>query len=307
MGGGLHAVSTPGNGSTFTLELVLPTAPEQAVAPALPLRMPTTHARPAYPLINGVERPLRVLIAEDNPINQQVAAKLVAQLGYQSDIVGNGIEAVDAVLRQRYDVVLMDIQMPELDGEQATRQIRALGGLIVQPYIIALTAFTLTHDRRQVLAAGMNDYLSKPIRLETLRNAFNQATVYIAPDGELTAEEQQTPLIDWSALTVLEECLAGDVESPITTILHLFTNELALQIDELIVIELSERERIAALAHRLRGGSKQLGAQRVAAWCGALERRAATADPELISRLEAQIQQSFAQTLQLVQEHYGVS
>lgn len=118
----------------------------------------------------------RVLIVEDNPINQQVTSKLVERLHYQVDVAASGLAALEALECQRYDIVLMDIQMPELDGIEATRRIRALGSTVNQPYIIALTANALTGDRERYLAAGMDDYLSKPVQLEDLRQALGRAT-----------------------------------------------------------------------------------------------------------------------------------
>jgi CheY-like chemotaxis protein len=108
-------------------------------------------------------RPLRVLLAEDNKINQKVAFALLARAGHQVDVAENGYEAVDAVRRADYDVVLMDIQMPDLDGVQATRQIRALTAPKCDVPIIALTAYVLSGAREQYLAAGMNDCISKPV------------------------------------------------------------------------------------------------------------------------------------------------
>jgi CheY-like chemotaxis protein len=115
---------------------------------------------------------LRILLAEDNVINQQVAVKMLQRLGHQTDVVANGAEAVDAVRRQRYDVVFMDVQMPEMDGLEATRHLRAAfpdGG----PRIIAMTANALAEDRDACLAAGMDGYVAKPITLAGLHAALD--------------------------------------------------------------------------------------------------------------------------------------
>ena len=119
----------------------------------------------------GKEHPLRILLAEDNAVNQKLALRLLSQLGYRADVAGNGLEAVQSVQRQAYDVVLMDVQMPELDGLDATRQIRALAQL-AQPRIVAMTANAMQGDREMCIAAGMDDYLSKPIRPEELTKAL---------------------------------------------------------------------------------------------------------------------------------------
>src|SRR4051795_11099804 len=115
---------------------------------------------------------LRLLVAEDNAVNRQLALALLRRLGYDADVVENGREVLDALERERYDVVLMDVQMPELDGLEATRQIRERRGSSDAPRIIAMTANAMDGDRDECLAAGVDDYLSKPIRPEELSRAL---------------------------------------------------------------------------------------------------------------------------------------
>ncbi|MGH7945207.1 MAG: response regulator, partial [Opitutaceae bacterium] len=119
-------------------------------------------------------QPERVLLAEDNPVNQQVALRMLARLGYRADLVSNGHEVVAAVQKQAYDVILMDVSMPELDGLEATRQIRALPGQ-GRPWIVALTANAMQGDREHCLSAGMDDYIRKPIKLSELSAALRHA------------------------------------------------------------------------------------------------------------------------------------
>jgi PAS domain S-box-containing protein len=120
--------------------------------------------------------PLKILLAEDNVVNQKVAQKILDCMGYRVDVVSNGQEAVQAMLRQTYDVVLMDIQMPEMDGIEATTKIREQLG-DNRPWIIALTANALQGDRERYLGVGMDDYLSKPIRVDELEKALRNAAV----------------------------------------------------------------------------------------------------------------------------------
>ena len=119
--------------------------------------------------------PLRILLAEDSAVNQKVALALLAKLGYRADVVGNGLEALTALERERYDVVLMDIQMPELDGLDTTRRIHERWQSGERPRIIAMTANAMQEDRDACFAAGMDDYVAKPIRPETLAEALRQA------------------------------------------------------------------------------------------------------------------------------------
>jgi CheY-like chemotaxis protein/HPt (histidine-containing phosphotransfer) domain-containing protein len=114
----------------------------------------------------------RVLIAEDNDINQKVAVRQLKKIGYTADVVSNGLAALDALEHAHYDIILMDCQMPEMDGYEATRRIRARGNADSQPYIVAMTAHAMQGDSDKCLAAGMNDYVTKPVALEMLAAAL---------------------------------------------------------------------------------------------------------------------------------------
>jgi CheY-like chemotaxis protein len=140
-------------------------APKLAPAPGKPQLDPGQAAR----------HPLRILLAEDNVVNQKLALRLLQQMGYRADLASNGLEAVESVQRQAYDVVLMDVQMPEMDGLEASRQITARWRPTERPRIVAMTANAMQGDRDMCLAAGMDDYLTKPIRVERLVEALNQA------------------------------------------------------------------------------------------------------------------------------------
>jgi CheY-like chemotaxis protein len=123
----------------------------------------------------GQQWPLRILLAEDNATNQKLALRLLARMGYHADVAANGLEVMDALRRQLYDVVLMDVQMPEMDGLEATRSLRRELPEMRQPRVIAMTANAMQGDREMCLAAGMDDYVSKPIRLEELVEALSKS------------------------------------------------------------------------------------------------------------------------------------
>lgn len=128
----------------------------------------------------AAKHPLRILLAEDNIVNQKLTLKFLEQMGYRADVVSNGIEAIQSIERQNYDVVLMDVQMPEMDGLEATRRIRGLTGFgnpldLRQPYIIGLTANAMQGDRETCLNAGMNNYIPKPVRMVELVDALTKA------------------------------------------------------------------------------------------------------------------------------------
>jgi CheY-like chemotaxis protein len=119
--------------------------------------------------------PLRILLAEDNAVNQKLALRILQQMGYQADVVTNGLEAIQALERQLYDLILMDVQMPEMDGLEATRQIVRRWTKTKRPWIVAMTANAMQGDREMCIQAGMDDYIAKPIRIEELVEALRKA------------------------------------------------------------------------------------------------------------------------------------
>jgi signal transduction histidine kinase/DNA-binding response OmpR family regulator len=121
--------------------------------------------------------PLRILLAEDNAVNQKLALKLLSQMGYRADVAGNGLEAIEAIERQNYDLVLMDVQMPEMDGLEASRQICSRWPRGERPRIVAMTANAMQGDRERCLEAGMDDYVSKPVRVDELVNALERTQI----------------------------------------------------------------------------------------------------------------------------------
>jgi CheY-like chemotaxis protein len=125
-------------------------------------------AAPAKPVRDG----LKILLAEDSFITQKVTLAQLKKLGYEADLVSNGVEALDAVRNRSYHLVFMDCQMPEMDGYEATRRIRETGTGPANPWIVAMTANAMHGDREKCLEAKMNDYIAKPVRMEELKQVF---------------------------------------------------------------------------------------------------------------------------------------
>jgi two-component system, sensor histidine kinase len=164
MGGVIEATSTPGSGTSMSLMLRLPAGEPPQSAPS-----PEASAPPAVAVGN-----LRILLVEDNRVNQKLALAMLRRLGVEADLVETGREAVASVTRHRYDLVFMDMQMPEMDGIEATRAIRTHADSH-QPVIVALTANAFASDRARCIDAGMDGFVAKPYRLEDLRLALELA------------------------------------------------------------------------------------------------------------------------------------
>jgi CheY-like chemotaxis protein len=173
--------------SSFLVKPVKPSSLYDALAGALAGRTTTTPVRTAGTRLDaelGARHPLRILLAEDNPVNQKLALRLLERMGYEAAVANNGLEAIAALEAVPYDIVLMDVQMPELDGLEATRRIRIRWPGGTGPRIVAMTANALEGDREACLAAGMDDYLSKPIAPERLRDALAATAARgAAPEG----------------------------------------------------------------------------------------------------------------------------
>ncbi len=178
MGGSIWVESTPGNGSIFHFMV-----PAEAIS-ADPANSNAAKEASRSPDMDRCSTnsgaltedhiDLHILLAEDNPVNKKVVSQMLKKLGYRADVASDGTEVLLALEKQRYDLVLMDIQMPEMDGLEAACRIRKRWPAAEQPRIIALTAYALEGDRERCLESGMDGYISKPVRLEDLREALTK-------------------------------------------------------------------------------------------------------------------------------------
>ena len=225
---------------------------------------------------------LRMLVAEDNAVNRQLAVALLAKLGYEADVVENGREALDALERVTYDVVLMDVQMPELDGLEATRRIRERFRSTHGPTIIAMTANAMEGDREECLAAGMDDYLPKPIRLEELSRVLARCR----PVGAIEP-------LDQAVLRTLVSSLGGDEEGreAVRELVDTFLEDAPTQMASLHgAVECGDADGARRAAHTLKSNGATFGAQPFAELCRELENLGRDgrldAAPELLGRAD---------------------
>jgi PAS domain S-box-containing protein len=267
MGGDLEVSSTPGQGSTFGFTLRLPTARRTWEGTAGPAT--AAAARPATQQREGAPGGL-VLVAEDNPVNQMVALGFLAQLGYRTQLVADGVQALRALGTTRFDAVLMDCHMPEMDGFETTRRLRGLENGGGHTPVIAMTAGVLDEDRERCLAAGMDDFVAKPIDVEHLRDALARCVDGHEP-GPPT-EGTRPPALDPARLESLRRLGAPDGWGVLPAAIRLFlagADEQAASLRERA--QAGDADGLLQAAHGLRGAAANLGAAGVAAACAAVE------------------------------------
>jgi signal transduction histidine kinase/response regulator RpfG family c-di-GMP phosphodiesterase/HPt (histidine-containing phosphotransfer) domain-containing protein len=230
----------------------------------------TAPDRPA-PTAADARSALRILVADDHAVNQRLVLLQLARLGHQADLVSNGVEAVTAVRRRPYDVVLMDVRMPELDGPAATRLIHAeLGDR--SPWIIAVTADALPGTRDACMAAGMDDHLTKPLVAADLARALARAGDRSERDGTadattVTSRSDGSPVLDPGALDDLRELVGGD-PSMLSGLVADFLAETPTLVHELRdAVAVADPERASRAAHTLKGLGATFGATAMAQLC----------------------------------------
>ncbi len=293
MGGRIWAESEPGRGSTFfcTVRARRAGAGERPAAARKAGRKIDRHL--------GRRMPLRILVAEDNVVNQRVAQLLLQRMGYRADLAADGNEVIDCLKRQRYDLVLMDVQMPHLDGLEATRLIHQQWQGEERPRIVATTAIARPGDQERCFAAGMDDFVGKPIRTEDLQAALIRgARARGHPEGGQT-ERREPPAIAGMSTDMAKLESAGPVQvADLNDGLKLQNDGLRVRTDlellgprmlrEIIdkfldtaqhqetairrAIDGNDPAALAVAAHGLKGSSATVGAARMADICKQLER-----------------------------------
>jgi PAS domain S-box-containing protein len=237
---------------------------------------------------------VRVLLAEDDITNQKVARGVLTKLGFHADVVMNGQEAVEALKRIPYDAVLMDCQMPEMDGYEATDIIRKMQGDTKHTPIIAMTANAMEGDRERCLEAGMDDYVSKPIRAEKLAEALDRWATTMATVSEPPLHPTSEPATEeFLDTTVLLNTLGGD-EELCAEILTTFCKDVEEQVEILReALAQTDPERVQSQAHRIKGASANVGATNVQACAARLEVLGRDQDLDGASEIFTQLEQEF--------------
>ena len=251
-------------------------------------------------------RRARVLVAEDNRVNQKVAVRMLERLGYQTDVAANGLEALEALSRIPYAAVLMDVQMPEMDGHEATAEIRRLEeGKDRRTPVIAMTANAMQGDREESLKAGMDDYLAKPVKVGELEAVLGrwvsveegqERSVEVALDRAVTGHgpigrDSEGEILDRGVLATLRELQEEGEPDVLGELVELFLADAPPRLDALRgAIEAGDASSVEGIAHALKGSCANLGAVSMGATCAELEEAGRAGDlsgaPARISVLE---------------------
>ncbi|MDD2665093.1 MAG: response regulator [Dechloromonas sp.] len=235
-------------------------------------------------------RGLRVLLAEDNPINQQIARELLEEAGLQVSVADNGADAVDLAARGIFDCVLMDVRMPEMDGIEATRRIRALPGLAALP-IIAMTANAQQEDREQCLAAGMNDFIAKPIDPTQF---LHLVAAWLKPAGTAPTAPLGTPKPSAASGGLIDHAMLARISrndpQRLARLVGVFlqsTSDGIVQIGRALAA--GDRDALVQLGHRYKSSTRSVGIQRLGDLMEALEHAAQAGDADRLQAVGAEI------------------
>ncbi len=217
--------------------------------------------------------PLRILLAEDNVVNQKVAIQILKRMGYRVDLAANGLEAIESLKRQTYDVILMDVQMPEMDGLEATRQICQQWPKEKRPRIIAMTAGAMQGDKEMCLSIGMDDYVTKPIDVAELRASLEKCSLMTKIEAKVLV---QTPtrykVLDLSILNELRQLQDADDPNLVDEVIGDFLINVK---NNLVIINQAIKEdnakELEFAAHSLKSSSGTIGAKQMAQICTELE------------------------------------
>jgi CheY-like chemotaxis protein/HPt (histidine-containing phosphotransfer) domain-containing protein len=258
---------------------------------------------PAAPTLDpGLSRrlPLRLLLADDNPINQKVGLSVLSKLGYRADLANNGLEVLKALEQKIYDVLFLDVQMPEMDGLETARRICERWPAAKRPKIIAMTGNALLGDRERCLAAGMDDYISKPVRIAELQTALERWGPERPHQGDTTllarAKAATTEgLLDQSMIAELRAMPASDGLTMLQELVDLFLEGAPARLEQ-ISQSLADPAELAFHAHSLKSMSLSLGATRLIKLAQKLEALGDSGSLEGAKDLLEELQTAFAQT-----------
>lgn len=220
--------------------------------------------------------PLQILLVDDNAINLKVASRMLGRMGYEPDQANNGIEALKALEAKSYDLILMDIQMPEMDGVTATKHIIENYEPDIRPRIVAVTAHAMKGDRERYLSVGMDGYISKPVRVEKLIEAISQTPVrledFVESGSEIDQENGDMP-VDINLFSEMLGLDLEDAEEMLPELLELFLDDSKEQVEMLKqAVSTHDQTLMRSAAHKMKGGASSVAATDLSKECDVLEK-----------------------------------
>jgi PAS domain S-box-containing protein len=244
------------------------------------------------------EMPLKILLAEDNQINQKVAKLTLGKLGYEIDIVDNGLEVLKAMKQNHYDLILMDIEMPEMDGLTTTKIIRQEIPVDQQPRIVALTASATMSDRQRFLEGKMDDYISKPIDIERLIAVLEQKSHDNKLDAIYQSEEKKV-VLDGKIWESLHQLAGTENKHILSQIIDNYLEDTPQKLEQIRGAIMTEDSQILRLnAHSLRSASANIGALQLSKICQQLENQAIQGSTKGVSTLVTKIEDQLKDVMQ---------
>jgi signal transduction histidine kinase/DNA-binding response OmpR family regulator len=251
--------------------------------------------------------PLRILLAEDNVVNQKIALHILQALGYQADVASNGLEVLEILHRQNYDVVLMDVQMPKMDGLTATHRIVQEFAKDVRPQIIAMTANAMQEDKEECLKVGMANYISKPIQVEELTQALRGIQKSFVSDS-LTFDHQHSTAIDLQKLASLKKMVGENAEKIVSELACCYVDDSVQLLQEMTsAADCQDAIALRKAAHTLKSSSATLGAMTLAQLSKELETMSTDGNTSEISSKVEQILAEFARVKIALQAEFQLS
>jgi CheY-like chemotaxis protein len=239
--------------------------------------------------------PLRILVAEDNVVNQKLLLRILQHMGYTADLAANGLEVLDALKRQQYHLIFMDVEMPEMDGLEATREITHHPQAYRRPTIIGTTAYAMEEDQKECLEAGMDHYISKPIRIVEIQQAIEHWGAMALSGGHEDANRvEPDPLIDMRRVREINS-IAPDNDPPmLQQLIDLYLEEFTGFLGQLQQsVNAGDCAGVHTVAHRLKGSSMNLGIVAVAGLCAQIDGKCKQGKLDEISPLLLQLENTF--------------
>jgi CheY-like chemotaxis protein len=288
------------------------------------LQQPIKVTQTGYNIISKYpdlsELKIKILVAEDHPVNLKMITLILGKLGLRADVAGNGLEVLSALNRQPYDVILMDVQMPEMDGLEATRQIR-MWHWDEQPHIVAITANAMQGDREICLEAGMDDYISKPIQLAELvrvltqcpltskkslpkapeqlyTNSIHQKLKTIAP----SSSARNASVIDFRILESIKDMAGKNADVFLAELINTYLQESAKTLVKINTAILhTDRVAIKQLAHKLKSSSASLGATSLSNMCKKIENMSENENTDELQAIFKQMKNEYEKVKKVLQ------